>query len=81
MNIENIVPDNRISIFLSFTYTLGLTFFGEALNLFKTNSDIISMCSILFQWFAWGGAGIIGFISVIKFLQDNGFIKKGKAKK
>jgi len=63
--------NNGVNLFAAFMLAL----IGELANFIKVNHEIIG---ILFQWFAWGGAGTVGAITFLRFLQDNGFIKKGK---
>lgn len=70
--------DTGHNTFLYFIMTIVLTAFGELGNFIKSHSEIVNAITLLFQWFAWSGAGIVGVITFIKFLQDNGWIKKGK---
>lgn len=47
-------------------------------NLLEDNSVLIGGISIGLQWLAWGGASAVAGVTVIKFLQENGFLPKGK---
>lgn len=66
--------DNGVNLFAAFM----LAILGELAHFIRVNHEVIGL---LFQWFAWGGAGTVGAITFIRFLQDNGWIPKGKRKK
>ncbi len=65
---------NGVNLFAA----IMLALLGELGHFIRENHETIGL---LFQWFAWGGAGTVGLVTFIRFLQDNGWIKKGKAKK
>ncbi len=74
-NLDSTSPNTNGITFLA---TILLAVIGELGHFIRENHDTIGM---LFQWFAWGGAGTVGVVTVIKLLQDNGFLPKGKPKK
>jgi len=71
-------PNTTNTKCLATSILLALT--GEWISFFKTHSDEVDAISTIFQWGAWGTAMVVGFITFIKFLQDNGWIKKRKPK-
>ncbi len=73
-NLDSTSPNNGINLIAA----LLLALIGELGHFIRENHDTIGM---FFQWFAWGGAGTVGAVSAVRFLQDNGFIPKGKRKK
>jgi len=60
---------------------ITLAVLGEAAGFMEAHNDVLSVISFLFQMFAWGGAGVIGIVSVLKYLQDTGWINMKKKKK
>lgn len=72
--LDSTSPNNGLNLLAA----LMLALIGELGHFIRENHDTIGM---LFQWFAWGGAGTVGAITFIRFLQDNGWVKKGKPKR
>ncbi len=60
---------------------LWLGYYIDGLQVFWAHHQIlIEVIKDTFECFAWGGGGTIGLVTFIKFLQDNGWIRKGKPK-
>lgn len=78
---------SQVTLLKSFSAFLGSIFLSwlgdlaqEFGSIFSENPLIVDGISKGLQWMAWGGASAVALVTVIKFLQDNGFIKKGKPK-
>lgn len=82
MEINNHQTGDSTGFLLLITTTLA--WLGRMINqleLFSTNYEkLIDFIKFGFECFAWGGAGMVGLITFIKFLQENGWVKKGKPK-
>jgi hypothetical protein len=58
-----------------------LALMGELAGAIKAYNPLIEAITLFAQWFAWTGAGMVGVVTIIKWLQDNEFLPKRKKKK
>ena len=68
--MEQIEHHSNITFVAQFTITMILWILGEMANYIQGHSAEVEAIKLIFQCFAWGGAGTVGAIAMFNFIKS-----------